>query len=154
VGIHDRNKKAGTPTNKGIPAPNQADYRGNFGLDAGYLDAGVPDSANGRVAHVRPDMAGIELADIHILDHVDNRWHRGLLEETLLDQLRRVGAINAGCADADTATGTRRDLAGLKSEPIATQVLPNLGHPAIVGQAAGHVLNDQSGSSVRVRSSM
>jgi hypothetical protein len=32
VGIHDRNKKAGTPTNKGIPAPNQADYRGNFGL--------------------------------------------------------------------------------------------------------------------------
>jgi hypothetical protein len=32
VGTHNDNKKAGIPTTTGIPAPIQADYRGNFGL--------------------------------------------------------------------------------------------------------------------------
>ena len=32
MGTHIDNKKAGIPTTTGIPAPIQADYRGNFGL--------------------------------------------------------------------------------------------------------------------------
>lgn len=32
VGTQEHNKKAENPTTTGIPASNQADYRGNFGL--------------------------------------------------------------------------------------------------------------------------
>jgi hypothetical protein len=37
VGTSDRNKKAGIPTNTGIPASTTADYRGNFGLNEVYF---------------------------------------------------------------------------------------------------------------------
>jgi len=81
-----------------------------------------PDAAARRIAHVRSDVAGIEILDVDIFDKADNR-RQVAIEDLCLQQALGIRAVNRGHPATKLGAVRKLSVGRGETEPVTMQVL-------------------------------